>query len=76
MQHQPVGKEAGISEELLQDGFEVNTCMQVGGLEDIDGLYRGEKDAGVKSVDIDIGDNGADSTMKYENLETAVRNLS
>lgn len=76
LQHQSVEKLAEISGQMLQDGFEVNTYMQVGGLEDIDGLYRGEKDAGVKSVDIDIGDNGADSTIKYESLENAVRNLS
>ena len=76
LQHLSVGKGAGIIGQMPQDGFEVNTFMQVGGLEDIDGLFHGEKDAGVKSVDIDIGDNGADSTIKIENLQTAVRNLS
>lgn len=61
---------------MQQESLEVNTLMHVGGLEDIDGLYHGQTNAGLKSVDIDIGDNGADSTIRIENLQAAVRNLS
>lgn len=49
--------------------------MQVGGMEDINGLYHDRASAGVKSIDIDIGDNGADSTYKIETLHAAVRRL-
>lgn len=52
-----------------------STLMHVGGLEDIDDFYNGRTHAGVKSIDIDIGDNGADSTFKIESLQAAVRKL-
>ena len=57
-------------------GIDANsTLMHVGGLEDIDDFYNGRTHAGLKSIDIDIGDNGADSTFKIESLHAAVRKL-
>lgn len=48
--------------------------MQVGGLEDIDGIYYNGD--GETKVGIDIGDNGADSQVNIQRLENVVKQLS